>query len=104
MIPLGRCCCCDCDWSGDEAFWCGVVDDMDRAPVAEAEFVVDGVDVCLFAWDAESAGGACCRKAARKDDRKKGRWEEGILAVGCGGCCGIVVESSIGMVGVGRVG
>lgn len=69
-MPPGRCCGCE---SVEEGLWeceCGV-DDMDRAPaVAELD---DGVVVCLFACDADSEGGVCCRKAARKDDRKNGR-------------------------------
>lgn len=45
---------------------------MDRAP--EVDGLDDGCVVCLFGCDeADRAGGVCCRKAARKDERKNGR-------------------------------
>lgn len=46
---------------------------------------------CLFCCCAEEEmaelGGACCRKAAMKEDRKKGRCEDGIVKAGAR-CCG----------------
>lgn len=51
----------------------------------EEDCAADVVDVwwCLFGGCAEDEiaelAGACCRNAAMKDDRKKGRWEEGIV-------------------------
>jgi hypothetical protein len=38
--------------------------------------------VCLLGWGGAEREGGCWRKAARKEDRKKGRCEVGMLVVG----------------------
>ncbi|KAI0141829.1 hypothetical protein GGR57DRAFT_397462 [Xylariaceae sp. FL1272] len=44
---------------------------------------VDVVCVCLLGWAEADMEGGCCRKAARKEERKKGRCDDGILVVFC---------------------
>lgn len=66
--------------------------DIERADAAEGD-VLDGEGwvVCLFGcWvEAPALGrdGVCWRKAAKKVERKKGRWED-MLGVDSGAACG----------------
>jgi hypothetical protein len=70
---------------------CGDADELDAAAAAAVDIareaaeavVVDVVCVCVFGCEeaeSEDVEGGCWRKAARKEERKKGRWEDGILA------------------------
>lgn len=69
--------------------------DIDRGAVAGADELDDGDDdacvVCLFGGCCVEAPaldrdvGAFCRNAAKKVERKKGRWEDmlGVIPMGC---------------------
>lgn len=58
-------------------------EEMDRACDDDGDEPYDVLPgegcVCLFGWGVAESEGGCCRKAAKKEDKKNGRCEEGIL-------------------------